>query len=449
MAIDGTVEHSVLLDLVADLPAGQETILLHVVECESCRAEVVRWFGPARQEAEQDCTLAERMQDLVAAGLPAVARRVQATPEAEALAARLTGLAPAAQAAALGDPHYHSAGILEALLQQAAAAQREDPARSVSLAILANRLAPLCNDRELAPGDAIFAQARASILAGGSHRLLGGWAEAEQCLSLAGGALLHFPQILPEKVIWWCQLGLLRWEQGKLDEAEPLLRQAARCAGELLLRDREGALHVLLGLLCLERGETERAVRLFQAGRVALADAPDHHPWLFLRAGLSFAICLAESNDHTLARRVFQETLQHYPLAGEAERVRLLRLEGKLTARLGRPAEGASLLARAWRHLLAENSLGEAAVCFLDLAEAMADAKQGAEVPALLREMRAALAASGGEPRTDFQDRMGIYTTAICNTGPRLRKSVAATAVSGLRWLFRSRGHRVEALPYA
>ena len=129
--------------------------------------------------------------------------------------------------------------------------------------------------------------------------------------------------------------------------------------------------------------------------------------------------------------------------------MRLLRLEGKLTARLGRPAEGASLLARAWRLLLAENSLGEAAVCFLDLAEVLADAKRGAEVPALLREMQATLPAWGGEPRADLQDRMEIYTTAICKTGRSLRKSVAATAACGLRWLFRSRGHRVEALPYA
>jgi hypothetical protein len=49
---DGKVEHSVLLDLVADLPAGQETALLHVVECESCRAEIARWFGPTGEWAE-------------------------------------------------------------------------------------------------------------------------------------------------------------------------------------------------------------------------------------------------------------------------------------------------------------------------------------------------------------------------------------------------------------
>ena len=234
------------------------------------------------------------------------------------MAARLTGLAPGAQAAALGDPRFHSAGLLEALLQQAAAAQPEDPARSLSLAVLANRLVPLCNDRELAPGDAIFAQARAGILAGTSHRLLGRWAEAEVCPSLAGGALIHFPQMLPEKLFRLCQLGLLHWEQGKLDEAEPLLRQAARCAGEPRCATGKAPCGVLLGLLCLERGETERAMRLFQAGRVALATAPDHHPWLFLRAGLGFAVCLAESNDHALAGRVFAGTLPHYPLAGEA-----------------------------------------------------------------------------------------------------------------------------------
>ncbi|HEY2740111.1 MAG TPA: hypothetical protein VGK45_17005 [Thermoanaerobaculia bacterium] len=441
---DGTVEHSALLDLVADLPAGQERSLLHVVECESCRAEVVRWFGH-----EEERKSGERVRELVAAGLPEVVRRGQATPEAEALASRLAGLAPVAQVAALGDARFCSAGVLEALLRQAADAQPENPARSVLLAVLANRLILVLEVGELASGEVLFAQVRAGNLAGNGHRLLGGWEAAEECLTVTGNALLHFPEMLPERLGWWCHLGLLRWEQGKLDEAEPLLRQAARCAGELVLRDREGALRVLLGLLCLEKGETERAVRLFQAGRVALAAAPDHHPWLFLRAGLCFAACLAESNDHALARRVLDETLPHYPLADEEERVRLLRLEGKLTARLGRPEEGASLLTRAWRLLLAENSLGEAAVCFLDLAEALADAKQGAKLPVLLREMQAALAAWGGEPRADFRDRMDIYTTAICKTRRRLRKSVAATAACGLRWLFRSHGHRVETLPYA
>src|SRR5262249_30396803 len=147
--------------------------------------------------------------------------------------------------------------LLEVLLQQAAAAQPQEPERSVTLAGLAERLAFRVHDYDLEPKATAFAEARAGNLAGNAHRLLGRREEAEERLAEAGGSLALFTGLIPEKVTFWCYLGLLRWEQGKLAEAEPLLRQAARGAGELALCERQGALRALLGLLCLETGETE------------------------------------------------------------------------------------------------------------------------------------------------------------------------------------------------
>ena len=352
----------VLHHLLADLPGGQEMLLLHVVDCEVCRAEIGKCFS-SRPGGKRAAKLAERVRKL---------------PDGQAAVA--------------------------------------------------------------------LVEARAGNLAGNAQRQLGRFEEAEERFAEAGGSLAFLAGLIPEKVTFWCYLGLLRWEQGKLAEAEPLLRQAARGAGELALPEREGDVRVLLGLLCLERGETERAVRLLQAGRVVLAAAPDKHPWLFLRAGLGLACCLAGGND-ALARRVFEETLPHYALAGEAEEVRLRWLEGKLTARFGRRDEGTSLLARAWRLFLAEPSLGEATLCFLDLAAVLADAKRGEEVPALLAEMEAALAAWGGDPHEDLRDAVGEITTSICKKGRERRRAVAAEASFTMRRLFRARGHRIEPLP--
>ena len=187
---DSTVEHSVLIDLLADLSVGQETTLLHVVECESCRAEVVRALSG---KAEQEAAL-KRIGQMVATSLPDAAQRTEDYREAEALAARLTGLAPEAQAAALRDPRYHSAEFLEALLQQAAAAQPEAPSRSALLALLANLLVHLVDHRDLSPGDKIAAQVRAGNLAGSAHRLLGAWGEAERYLILTGDMLATLPE---------------------------------------------------------------------------------------------------------------------------------------------------------------------------------------------------------------------------------------------------------------
>ncbi|HEX3525640.1 MAG TPA: hypothetical protein VH988_01110 [Thermoanaerobaculia bacterium] len=343
----------VLHHLLADLPDGQEMLLLHVVDCEVCRAEIgkcfVRGVG-SRPSGKRAAKLAKRVRKLPGAG------ELGEFQAAVALAAELMALAPRAREAAVHEPRFGSPLVLEVLLQRAAAAQLADPERSVALAGVAERLAFQVYDAEVQPQTVALVEARAGNLAGNAQRLLGRLEEADGCLAETRGSLALFAGLISEKV--------------------------------------------------------------------------------------------AGGND-ALARRVFEETLPHYALAGEAEQARLRWLEGKLTARLGRRDEGASLLARAWRLLLAEPSLGEATLCFLDLAAVLADAKRGAEVPALLAEMEAALAAWGGDPHEDLRDAVREITTSICKQGRERRKAVAAEASFTMRRLFRARGHRIETLPYA
>jgi tetratricopeptide (TPR) repeat protein len=368
--------------------------------------------------------------------------------EAEALSAELLSLPVGERAGAVREPRFHSAIVLEHLLRGADAAQPKDPWRAVSLATLAGWLAP-----HVVPGAGgekalVTAQVEAGNLAGNAFRLLGRWAEAEGCLEAAGGALALFRKLSPERVTWWCYLGLLRWEQGRLDEAEPLLRHAAGSCGALKMPHREAAACSLLGLLCLERGEPDEAVRFFEAGRATRpALAPDRDAWLFARSGLGLAGCLAESGHRARARRVFDETLPLYAPAGEEEQARLRWLEGRLTARLGRRQEAASLLSRAWRLFLEQRDLADATLCFLDLAVVLADAKREPEASALLQEMETELMA--GEPFAEIRRAVSTFIETICTSSPKGRKEGAATAAFTVRRLFRARGRRVEALPYA
>jgi len=211
---------------------------------------------------------------------------------------------------------------------------------------------------------------------------------------------------------------------------------------------REAAARSLLGLLCLERGEADEAVRLFEAGRATRpAVAPGRDAWLFARSGLGLAVCLAGSGHRAQARRVFDETLPLYAPAGEEEQVRLRWLEGRLTARLGRREEAASLLARAWRLFLEKRDLADATLCFLDLAVVLTDAKRGPEAPALLQEMETELMA--GEPLAEIRRAVSTFNETIRTASPKGRREAAATAAFTVRRLFRARSHRVEALPYA
>jgi hypothetical protein len=209
---------------------------------------------------------------------------------------------------------------------------------------------------------------------------------------------------------------------------------------------QEAAARTLLGLMSLERGELDRAVRLLQAGRGALA--PARHSWLLVRAGLGLALCLAELGNSRLARRVFDETLPFYGLLGdEREQVRLRWLEGRLTARLGRPDEGSSLLDRARRLLLVENSLADATLCFLDLTVVLAEESREAEVPFLLREMEEAIDSADGS-LAEVRHAVSHFARALCGCSRRVRSDLGTRAGFTMRRLFRSRGHRVEALPF-
>jgi tetratricopeptide (TPR) repeat protein len=365
--------------------------------------------------------------------------------EAEALLTDLWSVPAGERCRALReDSRFHSVDLLELLLERSEAAQERNPEEAIALAGLASALAGGLGHRETGDEEPALSLARAAIVCGNAWRLLGQRAEAEEALARAAHFLVFTDE--PVESAWLCRaLGLLRWEQGRLPEAEALLRQAGRSFAEVELAAEEAACDALLGLLALEGNRPGKAARLLQAGLEGLDSAT--RPGLLVYAGLGLALARADLGQTDRTRGLLEEMRRRGPLlAGEREGVRLSWWEGKVCVWLGDPAGAERLLADARHRFLAEASLPEAVLSTLDLAVVLMEEGRAAEVPALVSGLEAAFPA---EPGLDAARQLFAGFTAEAARGKKIPRSYAAAAAPLLRRLLRFRGYRVEPLPFA
>jgi tetratricopeptide (TPR) repeat protein len=437
-------EHGEALRAVlTDLPAGQDGALLHLLLCPLCHSGAVLLLQEELDEGEApDYSLVwQRIEERLPRLIEQADERLA---EAAELLDDLLCYAPDQQSKVLGEPKFHSRLLLELLFERSRAAQPLDPRRAEALASLAAELGLRLFRGDLEGEEAALLQSRAANLAGNARRLLGQPDAAESALGRSAHFLAFTWGQSLEGVSLCRYLGLLRWEQGRLDEAEALLRQSARSFGELVLPCEEAASRALLGLLSLERNRTGRAIRLLQASRPALD--PEARPWLTVRAGLSLALGLAEAGRLDQARQVLAETAQHKPwVTDEREQTRLSWLEGQVLARLGQPEEAEPLLDTARRRLFAEHRLPEVALCSLDLAVLLVAAGRASELPRLVRDIEATFAA---EPALDVIRQMCRDFAASVAKTSQVPPAHVAEAAFRLRRVFRFRGYRVEPLPF-
>lgn len=423
--------------VLPDLPAGHRAALRHLLTCSACRRQAA---SSLQEKTKPEYgTLWRDLGEV----LPALMREAsERRGEIERLLKDLLSPSPEYWTKALSeDTRFHSVLVLEALLDKAREAQPSSPARSDALAGLAADLAAHLykGDFEEEQESALL-QAKVFNLSGNARRLLGNWNGAETALGGAAYSLAFTAEQSWEGSTLCRYLGLLRWEQGRLDEAEALLRQAARSFGEMEAPHEEAASRVLLGLLSLERDRAGKAVLLLQAGRAELSLDTS---WLTVRAGLGLALGLACVGHAGRAYEILQETSRHYPaITDEREVVRLPWLEGRVAARLGN-GEAESLLEMARRHLMAEHSLADVTLCSLDLASLLMEDGRMSEVPRLLQEIEESFQGET-EVLGLIRHIAGDVTSA---TGKTPRPSVAEAAFT-LRRIFRFRGYRVEALPF-
>ena len=427
--------------LLSDLPPGMDSELLHLLTCPACRKSAIERLQ-GRQD-EEDLPSYEEMWSRLHSKVPwMIDEAARRKAETEVLLGDLLSRPRQLRAKVLLEaPHLTAPDLLEASKD----AQLREPEKAVVLADLALYLAGRFLREEAVETAGTAQCARASILKGNAHRLLGNLALAEDAL-VRGAYFLSWPFESCDRGELCRILGLVRWEQGRLDEAVGMLRQAARTFAERCLPQEEAASLVLCGLLSLERSRADTAIRFLQNGTSRLDRAA--RPWLTVRAGLGLALALAEIGEEGRARSVLNETWRQYArVRDEREQVRICWLEGRVWARLGQRDEAEQLLAAARRNLIAEYSLAESVLCSLDLAVVLVESGRAVEMPRLLDELEETFVAE--HSALDVTRRVWGQLIAEAEGGQEVPRGHAVTAAATLRRVFRVRGYSVERLPFA
>ena len=379
-------------------------------------------------------------------GLPAD-EEVRDRLEAEGLFADLLAHPPEQRMQALRKPCFHQPAFVELLLERSRDTQLADPERAEALALMAASLTvQLHRPDEDGALVAVF-MARAHCLTGNARRLLGSEADAE--IAFANTAyFLARPAGSCDRAFYGRALAILRWEQGRTDEALSLLFHAARIFEENGALSEEGTCLALAGLLYVEEGDAGRALGPLRKARLAAAQPlpPSSRPWLSIRARLALALALADLGHLGRARWMRQEAWRLYALqTSPEEQFRAQWLEGRIGIRLGSWEEAFDLLDGVRGKFTAERRLPEAALVTLDLALLHTEAKRRPEIEPLIEGFAAAL---GTEDGSDIALR-GLRRCQRDLAAGRDPRESAAGIASYLRRTFRFRGFRVEPLPFA
>jgi len=421
--------------------AHSSTDLLHLLTCPTCRSWAIGRLLDERRPDPDDTH-----EDLYAAMW---ARLDERTPElieqlqerrdtVERLFQELTQAPPARRLGMVRQARFRSLGLLDRLVAESHASQLAEPGRAAELARLAVRLASLfgAGDEEAAA-----ALPRAYCL-GANARRLEGRPQAAEALFAKAARFLSGPM---ERAFYCRALALVRWEQGRADEAEALLQHAAclfACEG----LDREvGACLTLLGLVLHEEGGQGDPLALLARGWTEMDR--DGRPLLALRGGLALAALLAQAEQGERARGLLRETWRLFAAVAEPEEmVRVYWWEGRVLARLGEREEALHVLESVRRQLIAEPSPAEAALVSLDLALALAESGQVDEIEALAEALQSSFPTVPVMPLT--AENLRAIAILARRGERRLREAGQATAVT-LRRMVRACGLRLKPLPFA
>lgn len=339
-------------------------VVQHVLDCPECL----------------DLTLAELVTKANKGELPPAPRR-GSRPRGEAwtLMKELLQAPYPQQSVATIDPRFHRADVVDLLLSQGEKALGgPTPAKAVNVARLAQWLAAATKPGE---ADSRARLVRAYCLEANGCRLTGAFSTAERALD---DAALFLPGGSKERGPYCQALALLRWEQGKVDEAAALLRHGAKAYGEAGRRTEEGISLAQLGFLYMELGEIEKAPGPLVRGMLWAGEAASAA--LRVKGGLSFALCLAALGKVDKARHLLEQTWLQYPHLLPVDKVEAQWLEGRVAARLGAFAEAEKLLDSARRSLLTGHRPAEAALASLDLSALFLELDRAAEADFLVKE---------------------------------------------------------------
>jgi hypothetical protein len=358
--------------------------------------------------------------------------------EAKRLLRELRSRAPKAY----DDPRYHRRSLARLLLEEGAGEQRTRSEKAGELVELALGLATaMLRSSPEDPWLLRFA-ATAWLLVSSLHRLDGNLALAEAALPSAACYLSAAPE-RAELARYLRTAGLLRWEQGRLAEAEALLAAGGRTAEAGELAVEAVVAQALLGLLEAEQGDLEPAVPRLEQAVPALAAGGVHGPLAFT-AGFNLAAGLARLGQPERAREALADARSFASrLKTEEEQTRARWLEGRALLAMGEGQAALRLLSAVEMTLLRERDLPNATVAWLD--RAVAETQCGLTSPIRLPERARTLF-----PPWDGRDVAFAAFDRLASLALEPENVLAGVEAlaRAVRRKLRFRGFRVEAPPY-
>jgi hypothetical protein len=371
----------------------------------------------------------------LAARLPrAAAATARALRETEELFLDLTSMGREERLPATGEHRFHRLDLVDRLLEGAQGALPSDPVSAEELASLAAAIAGRLADAD----EGIEGRARAACWIAHARRIAGDLDGAERSLSQA---TLYAAGYSDEQAELCRALALLRWEQGRMEEARALLEHAEELWAGEESPPEQGACQVLQALLSVEEGKARDAVRLLREGLPVLID-----PWLTVYGGLALALGLAERGQAERARDQRGESERLVPLAPPAAHLYALHLEARIALSLGEHAAAGAMLEDLRRAAVERRWLPETALATLDLARLDVElGRESAAAEQRIAELQTVFA--GPETLAGVFAALREYPAQIA--AGESTKSFTPSLAATLRRLLRLRGIRGGSLPFA
>ena len=280
----------------------------------------------------------------------------------------------------LSDRRFQTQDILDHLVEVCHTALPFEPRRGLEVCEVALKLGGLLVDAPSNDQDAAESVCRVNSLGLHACRFLGDHQQAEAFLERAA-FLANTPLA---RGFFLRAVGLLRWDQGRMDEAEALLHQAGRCYYEVEDVKQGAVCFALLGLLYIEEEEVSRAEHLLRSARRGLDCSSQ--PWLAAEAFLALARCLALGQRKSDAIALRQKAWSLYKSVPPSA-ISLVWRDAQVAEALGDLADAEQLFTSARRSYLEAGHLPEASLTTVHLAKLLVRLGRGEETSDLAAEL--------------------------------------------------------------
>ncbi len=349
-----------------------------------------RWFETCEQCLANFRTL-ERWQEEV--GYPDLEVVVQERPRARHLWSELEALPTSRLKRVMGREHLFFA-MASKLMAESYQSLAVSPGRGTALADLAVGVAAYLDEADYWAGSVMDLRVRAWAFLGNARRAAGLFRRAEDALATAVSFLPGGTGKPGIRALLFDFLGSLRKDQGRLDEADGALEQAALLYGECGQESLVGKIRLLQGNVAELSGRLDVAVQRFTEAQRMID--PNKDRVLFAHCQHHLVCYLVEVGqlDEALlrlpmARRMWRLLGNHYGL------LRLRWAEGRLYQRLGYADEARMAFDEVQSHFQASESLVDCALLKLDQAVLCFEEGDLSAVSPLIGQAHALLSGAG------------------------------------------------------